>query len=301
MESEIVAENSETIVNQQESVLETLATEKPSVIIERIKSFFSPEFFRQFVVVVIAIVLLYLVYAALKRIFKRVPDTKMKPQSKTLILKVLKYIFEALVIIYILNLFGINLTALFGAAGIAGIAIGLAAQTSLGNVISGFFILQERVFKIGDHIKINDVEGTVESIDFLSIKVKTWDNQIVRVPNENVIKTNVQNFSAKPLRRICMFITVPNETDFSVVLPQLENVVKSTEFVLAEPKCSVACADYVDNRTQLRIIAWTKYENFLACKSKLIIELNNECKKSGIKIQYPVFELTGKVGSDKND
>ncbi len=268
-------------------------------IIEKCRKFFQPEFLTQFAIAIAAIIILWLVYVALKKIFKRIPDGKMKPSIKSIILKVLKYAFEVLVIIYVLNLFGVNLTALFGAAGIAGIAIGLAAQTSLGNVISGFFILQEHVFKIGDHIKVDDVEGNVDSIDFLSIKIKTFDNQIVRVPNETVIKTKVENYSAKPLRRICLYITVPNETDFSMAIPRLENAVKSTELVLEDSESSVLCFDYADSGTTLRIVAWTNYSEFLKCKNDLIIAINDECERSGIKIQYPVFELTGTVNNGK--
>ena len=198
-----------------------------------------------------------------------------------------------------MNLFGINLNALFGAAGIAGIANGHAAQTSLGNIISGFFVLHEHVFKIGDHIKVGDVEGNVETIGFLSINIKTFDNQIVRVPNETLVKTSVTNFSAKKIRRVCIFITVPNETNFAEVLPRLTETVKNTELVLKDPACSVACADFVDSGTSLRVIAWSKYTDFLQCKNNLIIALNKECEAAGVKIQYPVIELNNDFGNLK--
>ena len=264
-----------------------------SVFIEKMKLFFNPDFCRRAAIVIVAIVFLWLIYAVLKKIFKRVPDEKLKPRVKNIILKVLKYLFEIIVVIYVLDLFGINLNALFGAAGIAGIAIGFAAQTSLGNVISGFFIIQEHVFKIGDHIVVNGVEGNVETIGFLSIKIKTFDNQIVRVPNETIIKTNVENFSALKNRRICLYITVPNETNFSEALPNLTKAVESTDLVLKKPECSVICNGFDDNGTTLRIVAWSKYADFLQCKSNLVVAINAECLRSGIKIQYPVFELTG--------
>ena len=102
--------------------------------------------------------------------------------------KILKYSFFVLAVIYVLGIFNIKITALLGAAGIAGVAIGFAAQTSFSNIISGFFILSEKSLKIGDYITIKDVSGTVDSIDMLSVKIKTPDNQMVRVPNETIIK-----------------------------------------------------------------------------------------------------------------
>ncbi|MCR5699292.1 MAG: mechanosensitive ion channel family protein [Treponemataceae bacterium] len=282
-------------MNETAEVVEETASDRQIQFFEKCKEFFTPEFLQNFAIVVGAVVVLCLLYIALKKIFTRIPDEKLKPQIKNVILKILKYLFEIIAVIYVLNLLGINLNALFGAAGIAGIAIGLAAQTSLGNVISGFFIIQEHVFKIGDHIRVNGVEGNVQSIGFLSVKIKTFDNQIVRVPNETLIKSNVENFSSMANRRICFFITVPNETDFADAFERLEKVVQSTDLVLKNPKSSVACAEFVDAGTSLRIIAWCKYADYLQCKSNLIVAVNTECAKAGIKIQYPVVEITGEL------
>ncbi|MCR4789933.1 MAG: mechanosensitive ion channel family protein [Treponemataceae bacterium] len=259
---------------------------------EKIKNIFKPEFLSQLAIALGAILVLWLAYFSLKKIFKRIPDDKMKPRSKNIILTVLKYTFEVLLVIYVLNLFGINLNALFGAAGIAGLAIGLAAQTSLGNIISGFFLIQEHVFKVGNHIRVDGVEGNVESIGLLSVRIKTFDNQIVRIPNESMLKSNVENFSTMAERRICIYITVPNETNFTKVLPELTRTVQETDLVLKNPKSSVACADFADSGTSLRIISWAKYADFLDCKNNIIISLNAECARLGVKIQYPVIEIT---------
>src|SRR5688572_697271 len=76
----------------------------------------------------------------------------------------------------LLHEFGFNVTALLGAAGVIGVAIGFASQASISNIISGFFLLLERPFSIGDMIKSGDIIGFAESIDLLAIRVRTRDN-----------------------------------------------------------------------------------------------------------------------------
>ena len=83
----------------------------------------------------------------------------MKPNSSYLVTKLIKYAFYVIIIFLILGLFNIKLTALFGAAGIAGIAIGFAAQTSFSNIISGLFLLTEHALTVGDYITIGTEAG----------------------------------------------------------------------------------------------------------------------------------------------
>ncbi|MDZ7816437.1 MAG: mechanosensitive ion channel [Planctomycetota bacterium] len=97
---------------------------------------------------------------------------------------------------------GYKLTALLGAAGIAGIAIGFAAQTSLSNIISGFFLLSERPFAQGDLVQCGSDTGFVLSVSLLSVKMRTFDNKLIRIPNENLIKKEVYNLTKFPIRRV---------------------------------------------------------------------------------------------------
>ena len=82
----------------------------------------------------------------------------------------------------VLGELGVKLTALLGAAGIVGIAVGFASQTSVSNIISGLFLISEKPFAIGDVIRIGTTTGIIQSIDLLSIKIRTFDNLFVRIP-----------------------------------------------------------------------------------------------------------------------
>ena len=96
---------------------------------------------------------------------------KLTSQASMLLRKGIFYTGSIFIIISILYQLGFKLTALLGAAGIAGIAIGFAAKTRVSNIISGIFLITEQPFQVGDLIKIGDTMGTVLSIDLLSIKL----------------------------------------------------------------------------------------------------------------------------------
>ena len=112
----------------------------------------------------ITIVLMYIVYRIIKKLVFRQTSSKFEVHTSMLINKIISYVFYVIIGMYILSLFGINFKAVWGAAGVAGLAIGFAAQTSVSNFISGMFVLSERAMKIGDFISVGGVSGTVDSV-----------------------------------------------------------------------------------------------------------------------------------------
>jgi small-conductance mechanosensitive channel len=107
--------------------------------------------------------------------------------------KLIRYLGVAFVIVVALNL-----GAILGAAGVAGIAIGFAAQTSLSNIISGFFLIGERPFELGDVIEIDGISGTVDTIDLLSLTLRTFDNRSVRIPTKPSLRPRSSMSRATP-------------------------------------------------------------------------------------------------------
>ncbi|MGC9362777.1 MAG: mechanosensitive ion channel family protein, partial [Candidatus Syntrophosphaera sp.] len=177
--------------------------------------FFTPErinlILRAVLTLAIGIPILYL----LKGLVKKLVTGKMSIQAGRLVVKAVFYIGFIIILAMVLNEFGFKLSALLGAAGIAGIALGFAAQTSVSNLISGFFLIAEKPFEIGDVIQVGETIGFVVSIDSLSIKLKTFDNRFVRVPNENMIKTEVTNITRFPERRVNVDVSVAYKEDLT--------------------------------------------------------------------------------------
>ena len=147
-------------------------------------------------------------------------------QNQMLMGKLINYTGFFIVLIIILAQLGLKLSALLGAAGIMGIAIGVASQKSLGNIISGFFMVTEKSFEIGDVITVGDKTGIVYSIELLSIMLKTFDNLLIRIPHETLISTNIVNITRFPIRRMDLFLTVDYKTDMGHVTELLGNIAR---------------------------------------------------------------------------
>jgi small-conductance mechanosensitive channel len=131
----------------------------------------------------------------------RLKFANLTPHGMTLIKRAVFYGIMVLTGVSVMKELGFDLSVVLGAAGILSVAIGFASQTSASNLISGLFLMMERPFLIGDVIRVGDTTGEVISIDLLSVKVRTFDNLFVRLPNESMIKTQVTTLTKFPIRR----------------------------------------------------------------------------------------------------
>jgi small-conductance mechanosensitive channel len=185
----------------------------------------------------------------------------------------------------------VDLTALFGAAGILGIVIGVASQTSLGNIISGLFLVSEKSFEIGDVVRIGDKSGKVFSIDLLSIKIKTFDNLLLRIPNQTVISTELINVTRFPIRRMDFKIHVAYKEDLLRVKTVLEDIARRNPVVLDEPEPLVIFQNFGTNGIEITFAVWHERDNFLKVRNSVFMEVKEVFDREGIEIPLPHVSL----------
>ncbi len=139
--------------------------------------------------------------------------------------KVSKGILILIAIAVILNHFGINITAIMSTLGIGGLAFALAAKDSLSNLFGGVTVLLDNVFKMGDWVKIDDVEGTIAEIGLRSTTIRTFDNALVTIPNSIISVSSVINWNRRAVgRRIKMYIGVTYESNMDDIRQALEDL-----------------------------------------------------------------------------
>jgi small-conductance mechanosensitive channel len=156
------------------------------------------------------------------RMVYRVAAVRFSVQAGLMMSRAVRWILFAVVLATVLNQFGVKLGAALGAAGIVGIAVGFAAQTSLSNVISGFFLLGEKPFVLGDLIEVDGVTGLVDNIGMISASLRTLDNRSVRIPNETLVKSKVTNITRNPIRRYDLEVGVAYNEDIDHVMRERE-------------------------------------------------------------------------------
>jgi len=230
--------------------------------------------------------LIYIFFKILKALSKKFLFKKMSMQTQHIIKKAIDYSAFVTIVLTVFHRLGIDVSGLLGAAGIAGIAIGFAAQTSVSNVISGLFVITERAFKIGDTIEIEDIIGTVQSINLLSVALKTFDSQYVRVPNETIIKANLINYSHFPFRRIKTELSVSYDTDLRRAETILIDTAKKNRFVVADPAPSVLWTAFASSGISCALLAWTSVQDYGTARNSIFIDIDERLKAEGIEIPF---------------
>ncbi|MCS3702504.1 mechanosensitive ion channel family protein [Salinibacter ruber] len=182
---------------------------------------------------------------------------------------------------------GFDLSVLLGAAGILTVAIGFASQTSASNVISGLFLLGERPFAVGDVIRVNGTTGEVLSVDLLSVKLRTFDNLFVRIPNETMIKSEVTNLRRFPIRRIDLQVGVAYKEDLRKVREVLMEVADRNPLCLEEPAPLILFQGYGDSSINHQFSVWAKTEHFLDLRNSIPVEIKEAFDEHGIEIPFP--------------
>jgi small-conductance mechanosensitive channel len=209
------------------------------------------------------------------------------PQRGLIIGKLLWYAGLAAIIVSVLTELGFSLAPLLGAAGIVGIALGFASQTSVSNVISGFFLMAEEPFRVGDVIELGPTKGRVLSIDMMSVKIQTFDNRFVRVPNETIIKSEVVNATRFPIRRVDVHVGVAYKEDLSRVHDVLMEVARLNRLCLMEPEPRLMFQGYGESSLDYLFAVWATRENWVNLKTSIHEEIKAAFDREGIEIPFP--------------
>ena len=222
---------------------------------------------------------------------KRGLHEKVSAHASMLINRTINYIFYIILAAYILHLFGISLNALWGAAGIAGVAIGFAAQTCISNLISGLFVLSEKTMKIGDFISVDGVSGTVDSIGLLSIKIHNIDNQMIRIPNSAIINSNFQNNNYFDTRRMNFSVSVAYETDLKSAMQELLKVPEKCPTVLKDPEPKVWFENLGESGIDMILAVWFAPSDLIQTKNDVFMNIVEVFKNANIEIPYNKIDV----------
>lgn len=221
---------------------------------------------------------------------------KFTPQQAMIVGKLVFYSGLFVIFFSIFSELGFKLTHLLGAAGIAGIAVGFASQTSVSNIISGLFLITEKPFQVDDIITVHGITGIVLSIDTLSVKLRTFDNKYVRIPNETIIKNHVTNVTHFPIRRMDIKIGIAYKEDIGRVRKILTDVARSNPLCLNEPEPLVIFLEFGNSSLDLQFSVWLEKSNWLPLKNSITEEIKLRFDEEEIEIPFPHMTIyTGSV------
>lgn len=226
-------------------------------------------------------------------VVRRVLSRRSTAQVTMLVTKSIGYIGFAVVVTFVLLELGVNLTPILGAAGIVGLAVGIASQASLSNIISGLFLVSEKPFQIGDVVKIGDTSGIVDSIDLLSVKLRTFDNLYIRVPNEKIASSQLTNITRYPIRRMNFTLTVPHSVDLDQVREILVGIANENVLCLQEPEPIILFGDFLEMGCSILFGVWFQKSDYVPVKNSVFMEIHTRLTNAGIPLAIPKRSLVG--------
>lgn len=228
-----------------------------------------------------------------KRLVVGLSSRRLSNQQTMIAGRATYYLVAGIVLLEALHTAGVELGVLLGAAGILTVAIGFAAQTSASNLISGLFLMGEKPFVLGDVIEIGTTTGEVVSIDLLSVKLRTFDNVLVRLPNESLLKTEIKNLTRFPIRRLDIPLLFSFREDPERIAEVLRAVAEVDDFCLDEPKPTLFALDFAESGLRMRFTAWAARENFIEMKNRLLPALLRALREASVDFAVPRRDLGG--------
>jgi MscS family membrane protein len=147
---------------------------------------------------------------------KKTPST-LDDHLAPLAVKSAKVLVIILGVLIVLQNFEVKVMSLIAGLGLGGLALALAAQDAAANLIGSIMIIIDRPFSIGDAVKVNDVEGTVETIGFRSTRIRTGYNSLITVPNSIMAKEKIDNIGVRPYRRIRQVLGLHYDTSTALI------------------------------------------------------------------------------------
>lgn len=197
-------------------------------------------------------------------------------------------------LVVVLRHFGYDVLSLLTALGLGSLAIGLAAKDTLANMISGFTLLIDRPFRIGDRIQLaSGKTGDVVDIGIRSTRIRTMDNTLLIIPNSELCNSAVQNMAFPNLEsqgRIT--IGVAYGSDIALVKKiMVENALNEPE-VLREPSPEAFFLSFGDSALNMLLIFWvTDYTKIIKVTDRINMQLVTAFTKNDIQIPYPTRKV----------
>ncbi len=159
-------------------------------------------------------------------------------------------------------------------------------------------MIAEKPFEVNDVITVGGTTGVVLSIDILSVKLRTFDNRYVRIPNETIIKSEVTNITRFPIRRVDLSVGVAYKEDIGKVRIVLLDIARKNPLVLNEPEPMVIFSGFGNSSIDLLFVVWAVKSDWLAVKNSIAEEVKKRFDEEGIEIPFPHLSLYSGLVTD---
>ena len=201
--------------------------------------------------------------------------------------RMVRYAIIIIVLIVVLQMFGVQTASLVAILGASALAVGLALQGTLGNVASGIMIALIRPYHIGDFVEISGKEGLVTDLDLFFTEIETLDDRRILVPNGQAVSNAITNFTTKGRRRCVLAFGVGYDDDLDKVIAVLTDIMTTDSRALADPPAWFGVDVLGDFAVSVSARVWIKTADFRDYRADMIKAVKEAFDREGIEMPYP--------------
>ena len=197
-------------------------------------------------------------------------------------------------LLFILDNLGINVTAFVASVGIGGIAIALAAQSVLGDVFSGFAILVDKPFQVGDFIIVGDLLGTVEHVGFKTTRILSLFGEQLIFSNSDLTSSRIRNYGRMRERRVQFSVGVIYQTsveNVKAIPPMIKQIIEEHQRVRFDRAHFKSFGDFALIYEFVFWVLTPDYNAFMDLQQSINFRIVEEFRKTGIEFAYPTQQL----------
>jgi small conductance mechanosensitive channel len=248
-------------------------------------------FIPNLVVALIVFILTLLLSSLIARWVRRAAKGRIEDvETRRLLSRLARWSVIILGILVALEQVDFDVTGFVAGLGIAGFTIGFALQDIARNFVAGILLLVRQPFNIGDAVEVGDYAGTVLDITTRDTVLKTWDGEMVIVPNMDVFTNAIKNYSELPLRRRTVNIGLGYDEDVDRATRVFLEAVRDVGGVQDDPAPEVLVENLGDSALMLAARFWVNQEThgLFAVHSKVVQAIKEAAEREGIDLPYPI-------------
>jgi small-conductance mechanosensitive channel/CRP-like cAMP-binding protein len=239
---------------------------------------------------------IYLAYGLVEHVFvRRISKEPKFIELPRIIRDIIRLAIIVLAVLFALKAFlGLEPTALIATSTVLSAVIGLAMQDVLANIFAGISLQIGKPFRIGDWVTVYNQTGTVVSTSWRSTRVKTRDNHVIEIPNSNIAKTEIYNYSVPtPLQRRDVEVGVVYGLPPNDVKKVLIEAALASKGVLNQPEPDVLLTNYGDFAITYRLRYWLRdFADVPRTEDRIMTNIWYYFKRAGISIPFPIRDVT---------
>lgn len=254
-----------------------------------------------FIIINLAFVIYYFIDVVLFVVLKKSmgKSSSARESLMSLLHSLIQVLLVALALLYILDIWGVEIGPFLAALGIAGLAVALALQPALANIFSGISIILDKTVKVGDLIYLDsETKGKVLHVGLRSTKILTFDNELIIVPNSKIADSKIQNVAEpEPKTRVVVPFSVAYGTEISKVKKIVMGEIKKVKHFVKEPEPNVRFLEMANSSLNFKAYFYVdSFENKWGAIDEANTLIYNALNKNKISIPFPQLDVNIKKG-----